>query len=123
MEVIVAPRGMRQCLAHKLVQDNSFAHMWLVHPDGGECPDGCDSHGDSARVAMYEGIRVYFTTRVLECYHRGLCDARNDKRPLFRKTRDGVIRPTMDDHMVDMWDEEERQAYIDGWDKGGQEIP
>ena len=115
MEVIVPPSGMRHCLARKLVHDDSFAHMWLVHPDGGECPDGCDSRGDGTRAAMYEGIRVYFTTRVLDAYSRGLRDGRSHKSPLFRINRDGVIRSTMDDDMADTWCEEMRQAYCDGY--------
>jgi hypothetical protein len=28
-------------------------HMWLVHPDGGECPDGCDAAADPVRGAAY----------------------------------------------------------------------
>lgn len=115
MEVIVPPSGMRHCLARKLVQDDTFAHMWLVHPDGGECPDGCDSRGDSTRAAMYEGIRVYFTTPVLNAYSRGLKDGQAHKSPLFRKGRDGHFRCDLDDHMADQWCDEMRQAYWDGY--------
>jgi hypothetical protein len=118
MEIIVPPSGMKYDLARKLVQDDCFAHMWLVHPDGGKCPDGCDSHGDSARVAVYQGIKVYHTSDTTRAYMRGRSDAKSYRAPLFRSTRDHGIRSEMDDHMSDMWDDDMRQAYLDGYNAG-----
>jgi hypothetical protein len=106
---------MKHDFAVKLVQDELFAHMWLCHRDGSECPDGCDTHGDCTRVAMYQGIQVYHIEREVRAYNRGVEDARTYKAPLFRQTRDQGIRSEMDDHMSDMWDDGMRQAYLDGY--------
>lgn len=114
-EIIVAPCGMNHDLARKLVEDDTFAHMWLCHKNRGECPDGCDTRGDSTRVAMYEGIQVYHIDREVRAYQRGVKDAMSYKNPLFRQTRDHGIRCEMDDTLADQWDDGMRQAYLDGY--------
>jgi len=118
MLIIVPPKGMRYDLARQLVNNDAFAHMWLCHGGDGVCPDGCDTHGDPERVKLYEAIRVYHTERDITAYKRGHRDGQSFKSPLFRTTRDHGIRPTTDDYMSDLWDDDMRQAYIDGYASG-----
>ena len=113
-EIIIAPCGMKRDLARKLVEDDAFAHMWLVHGDGGECPDGCDLHGNPVRVKLYEEIRVYHTRRDIEAYRRGQSDSHRDRAPIFRKVGKS-IQPELDDPNADDWEDSERQAYLDGY--------
>lgn len=51
------PLGLSSDLVRKLIEDERFAHMWLVH-DGDETkhPDGCDELGDPARVRLFLAI-------------------------------------------------------------------
>ena len=55
---IIPPKGMKLDLATKLVNDDSFAHMWVCHPEGGKCPDGCDTPANSKRVELYNSIKM-----------------------------------------------------------------
>ncbi len=119
-EIIVPPPGMSYKLAVCLVNNHQgFAHMWLCHAsDTTMCPDGCegsptcDDYSDRRR--MYENIRVWFTRSHLSAYKRGQDDARCDKSPIFRQVGDRIL-PEFDDDMSDKWGDEERQAYIDGY--------
>ena len=50
-----------------------------------------------------------------EAFKRGQYDARRYRDAIFRSTRRGIV-PTIDDPMADDWSEENRQAYLDGYE-------
>ncbi len=51
------PPGIKLDLARALIENDSMAHHWMVHDnDPTKCPDGCDEHGDPARVDLYRKI-------------------------------------------------------------------
>lgn len=50
MPVSVAERN---ALRDRLRESTSFAHHWLVHHDGSECPDGCMRTADVDRVVFF----------------------------------------------------------------------
>src|SRR4051812_35471479 len=33
-------------------------HMWLVHPNGGSCPEGCEAEPDPERAWLYQQGRT-----------------------------------------------------------------
>lgn len=47
----------------------SDAHNFIVHSDGGPCPDGCDSWGDPKRIAVYQ--RTGCSTFGCACSYEG----------------------------------------------------
>jgi hypothetical protein len=47
---------LRGDLARELSENLAFAHGWLVHSDGGECPPGCDMAADPKRLALYRAL-------------------------------------------------------------------
>ena len=53
---IIPPKGMKHSLAKNLIDNDSFAHMWLVHNGFGECPDGCNQKANPIRVKQYMAI-------------------------------------------------------------------
>jgi len=120
--IIIAPLGMKYDLARKLVEDNAFAHMWLCHNgNADECPDGCDGSGTSGnvdvRTKLYENIRIYHTKSDLDAYRRGYRDSLSGKGSIWRRVGDRIVSD-MDDDMADNWELSERQAYLDGYDRG-----
>lgn len=76
--IIVAPAGMRYDLARQLVNDHSFAHMWMCHGLDGTCPDGCDGSITSAecigRTETYKRIRVYHSEHEVASFRKGVED-------------------------------------------------
>lgn len=46
----------RNTMRTRLWEDDTFAHMWLVHFPRNEedCPDGCNAAPDAARAAFYQ---------------------------------------------------------------------
>lgn len=103
--------------ARMLIEDPSFAHMWLCHPDDHTCPDGCDCGADPKREEMYSNIRCYFVDSEVRAYRRGYEDAAKGKGALFRKVAHRILA-TIDDDMSDNWDDDMRQAYLDGYEAG-----
>lgn len=54
---IIPPKGMKPDLARNLINNDSFAHMWLVHNGlPCECSDGCDQKANPVRVKQYMAI-------------------------------------------------------------------
>ena len=116
--IIVPPQGMPYPLAFKLIGDGAFAHKWLCHAGGEECPDGCDCGADPEREKLYSGIRCYFTERDVRAYRRGARDAERNRPRIFRQVGSQIVADCgdNDDHMADEWDDDMRQAYMDGYD-------
>ena len=50
-----------------------------------------------------------------EARARGVYDAQRNKPPIFRQVGKR-LEATIDDDMADEWDQEVRQAYLDGYD-------
>ena len=50
-----------------------------------------------------------------QAYDRGQRDAQQDKAPIFRSTRHGIV-PTVDDDMSDFWSQEDRFHYLQGYE-------
>lgn len=103
--------------ARMLIEDPSFAHMWLVHDTNGVCPDGCDECGCPKRAEMYSNIRCYFTDQDVRAYRRGYEMAAKGQAPIFRKVGDRILSE-LDSDMSDDWDDDMRQAYLDGYNAG-----
>jgi hypothetical protein len=100
--------------ARMLIENPSFAHMWLCHSDDHTCPDGCDCGADPKRAEMYSNIRCYYTDQDVRAYRRGYEMAAKGKAPIFRKVGDR-IESELDSDMSADWDDDMRQAYLDGY--------
>lgn len=116
--IVVPPSGMSYPLARMLIENPSFAHMWLVHDTNGVCPDGCDEHGCPKRAELYSNIRCHFTDADVGAYRRGYEDAAKGRAPIFRSTTSRGIVAEIDDSQADEWSDDMRQAYLDGYNAG-----
>jgi hypothetical protein len=119
--IVIAPKGMRQDLAVKLVNDDRFAHMWLCHGGNTECKDGCSVSGDPSKVRQYQGITVYYTGAEIRAYKLGYHDAIKDRPSLCWKTATGRIEWRWNNDQTS-FEEIDPQAYCYGWEAGMKKI-
>lgn len=52
---------------------------------------------------------------IQEAFERGVDDAKRDRSPIFRPVPFGA-EPTVDDPQADDWTDEQRLAYLRGYD-------